>query len=84
MTIVLHRELDLSPYLFALNMDELIVHIQEEVPWCIFFTYDIILLDELRDDVNVKRERWQEALVVQRQNMWCIVSVSIYKELKLL
>ena len=39
-------------------MDELIAHIQEEVPWYMLFTDDIVLMDELRDVVNTKLERW--------------------------
>ena len=40
----------LSLYRFALILDELIAHIQEEVPWCMLFVGDILLIDELRDD----------------------------------
>ena len=54
MTIGLHQGSALSPSLFALIMDEL--------PWCMLFADDIMLVDESRDDVNTKLERWQEAL----------------------
>ena len=43
-------------------MDELTAHIQEEVPWCMLFVDDIVLVNESRDCVNAKFERWQEAL----------------------
>ena len=43
-------------------MDELISHIQEEVPWCMLFADDLVLVDESRDGANAKLERWWEAL----------------------
>ena len=62
MTIGLHRGSALSLYLFALIMDELIAHIQEEEPWCMLFADDIVLVNESRDGVNGKLERWLEVL----------------------
>ena len=61
-TIGLHHGSALSPYLFALIMDELTSHIQEKVPWCMLFADDIVLINESRDVVNVKLKRWQKAL----------------------
>ena len=61
-TICLYQGLALSPHLFALIMDELTAHIQEEVPWCMLFADEIVLVDELRDGVNAKLERWYETL----------------------
>ena len=43
-------------------MDWLTTQIQEELPWCILFANDILLVDESRDDMNMNFERWQEAL----------------------
>ena len=43
-------------------MDELTTRIQLEVPWCMLFVDDIVLVDESRDGVNAKLERWWEAL----------------------
>ena len=43
-------------------MDELTTHIQEEVPWCMLFADDIVLVDESRDCVNAKLGGWREAL----------------------
>ena len=62
MTIGSHLGSALSPYLFALIIDELIAHNQEEVPWCMLFADDIVLVDESRDCVNAKLERWRKAL----------------------
>nr|XP_016492426.1 PREDICTED: uncharacterized protein LOC107811950 [Nicotiana tabacum] len=48
----------LSPFLFSLAMDSLTRHIQGEVPWCLLFADDIVLIDERRGGVN---ERLEEA-----------------------
>ena len=52
----MHQGLTLSPYLFALVMDELTKSIQEEVPLCMLSVDDTILGDETRSGVNVKLE----------------------------
>ena len=61
-TVGLHHGSALSPYLFALVMDELTRHMQDEVPWCMFFADDIVLVAETKVDVNAKLELWREAL----------------------
>uniref|UniRef100_A0A5B7A2U5 Putative reverse transcriptase family member n=1 Tax=Davidia involucrata TaxID=16924 RepID=A0A5B7A2U5_DAVIN len=61
-TVGLHLWSALSPYLFALVMDELTKHIQDEVPWCMFFADDIVLIDETKTTLNAKLEVWREAL----------------------
>ena len=43
-------------------MEEMATHIQEEVPWCMLFADDMVLVDKSRDGVNAKLERWQKAL----------------------
>nr|XP_016477660.1 PREDICTED: uncharacterized protein LOC107799102 [Nicotiana tabacum] len=52
----------LSPFLFSLAMDALTRHIQCEVPWCILFVDDIVLIDETRGGVNEKLEFWRQTL----------------------
>ncbi|WMV56312.1 hypothetical protein MTR67_049697 [Solanum verrucosum] len=58
----LHQRSVLSPFLFALVMDELTRSIQEEVPWCMLFADDIVLIDETRDRVNARLEVWRQTL----------------------
>ncbi|XP_075077065.1 uncharacterized protein LOC107820242 [Nicotiana tabacum] len=47
---------------FALTMDTLTHHIQGEVPWCMLFADDIVLIDEMRGGVNGRLEVWRQAL----------------------
>ncbi|KAL3327550.1 hypothetical protein AABB24_035300, partial [Solanum stoloniferum] len=58
----LHQGSVLSPFLFALVMDELTRSIQENVPWCMLFADDIVLIDETRDRVNARLEVWRQTL----------------------
>ena len=84
MTIGLHQGSAQSPYLFALIMNELTAHIQKEIPWCMLFADDIVLVNESRDGVNAKHERWWKALGSkdfkisrQRRNIWIVTLVRI-------
>jgi hypothetical protein len=54
--IGLHRGLALSPYLFALVMDELTRDIQGGITLCMLFADDVILVDESRMRVDQKLE----------------------------
>ena len=46
--IGLHQGSALSPYLFTLVMDEVTRGIQGDIPWCMLFTDDVVLVDESR------------------------------------
>ena len=61
-TVGLHQGSALSPYLFVLVMDELTMHIQDDIPWCMLFVDDIVLIDETKSGVNAKLDVWREVL----------------------
>jgi len=63
--IGLHKGLMLSPFLFTITMDELTRGIQDELPWCMLFADNIVLIDETRVGVNTKLERWRDTLEVK-------------------
>jgi hypothetical protein len=52
--IGLHQGSALSPYLFALVMDEVTRDIQGDIPWCMLFADDVVLVDESQAGVNRK------------------------------
>jgi hypothetical protein len=60
--IVLHEASALSPYLFALVMDEVTRDIQGGIHWCILFADDVVLVDESRTGVDQKLELWRRTL----------------------
>ena len=40
-------------------MDELTGKIQDEVPWCMLFADDIVLVDETKTEINARLELWR-------------------------
>ncbi|GJV91044.1 ataxia telangiectasia mutated family protein [Tanacetum coccineum] len=58
----LHQGLAISPYLFALILDELTKGIQESVPWCLIFADDIVLVSKMQQGLNGRVEQWRKAL----------------------
>ncbi|GKC26758.1 retrovirus-related pol polyprotein LINE-1 [Tanacetum coccineum] len=58
----LHQGSTISPYLFALILDELSRGIQEDIPWCLIFVDDIMLVSESAEGLNNKLENWREDL----------------------
>ncbi|KAF3676322.1 putative pre-mRNA-processing factor 6-like [Capsicum annuum] len=53
----------LSPFLFALVMDVLMWRIQGELPWCMLFADNVVLINEMREGgVNDKLEVWRQTL----------------------
>ncbi|KAF3639640.1 Calcineurin B-like protein 3 [Capsicum annuum] len=57
-----HQGLTFSPFLFSLVMDILARRIQGEVPWCMLFADDVVLIDETRGRVNNMLEVWGKTL----------------------
>jgi len=60
--IGLHQGSTLSPFLFALVLDELTKDIQDEVPCCMLFADDIVLIDETSVGLSGKLEQWRHTL----------------------
>ena len=60
--IGLHQGSALSPYLFALVMDEVTRDIQGDIPWCMLFADDVVLVDDSRTGVSGKLELWRQNL----------------------
>ncbi|GJX05577.1 retrovirus-related pol polyprotein LINE-1 [Tanacetum coccineum] len=58
----LHQGSAISPYLFALIMDELSRGIQENIPWSMVFPDDIVLVAESADGLNKRLKSWRRAL----------------------
>jgi Reverse transcriptase (RNA-dependent DNA polymerase) len=60
--IGLHQGSALSAYIFTLMMDEITKDIQGDIPWCMLFVDDVVLIDESRIGVNQKLELWRQTL----------------------
>jgi hypothetical protein len=58
----LHQGSALSPFIFALVMDEITKDIQGDIPWCMLFADDVVLIDESRIGVDNKLELWRQTL----------------------
>ncbi|KAF3618393.1 Poly [ADP-ribose] polymerase 1 [Capsicum annuum] len=64
--IGLHQGLNIGPFLFALVMNVLTRYIQGEVPWCMLFADDVVLIDETRGGANDKLEVWRQSVESKR------------------
>ncbi|KAK3564267.1 hypothetical protein QTP86_011987 [Hemibagrus guttatus] len=58
----LHQGSALSPFLFAIVMDQLSEEVRQESPWTMMFADDIVICSESREQVEEKLERWRFAL----------------------
>ncbi|KAK3526491.1 hypothetical protein QTP70_029992, partial [Hemibagrus guttatus] len=58
----LHQGLALSPFLFAIVMDQLSEEVRQESPWTMMFGDDIVICSESREKVEENLERWRFAL----------------------
>jgi hypothetical protein len=63
--IGLHQGSALSPYLFALVMDEVIRDIQGGISWYMLFADDMVLVDESRTGGDQKLKLWRRILEVK-------------------
>nr|GEU56233.1 hypothetical protein [Tanacetum cinerariifolium] len=52
----------ISPYLFTLILDELSKGIQKDIPWCMIFADDIVLITESVEGLNNRIKSWRKAL----------------------
>ncbi|KAK3506431.1 hypothetical protein QTP70_002157 [Hemibagrus guttatus] len=58
----LHQGSALSPFLFAIVMDQLSEEVRMESPWTMMFADDIVICSESREQVEENLERWRFAL----------------------
>ncbi|GJY99195.1 aminopeptidase M1 [Tanacetum coccineum] len=58
----LHQGSAISPYLFTLILDEISRGIQENIPWCMIFADDIMLIAESAEELNNRLESWRKEL----------------------
>ncbi|KAK3532785.1 hypothetical protein QTP86_028154, partial [Hemibagrus guttatus] len=58
----LHQGSALSPFLFAMVMDQLSEEVRQESPWTMMFAGDIVVCSESREQVEGNLERWRFAL----------------------
>ncbi|KAK3530906.1 hypothetical protein QTP70_005453 [Hemibagrus guttatus] len=72
----LHQGSALSPFLFAIVMDQLSEEVRQESPWTMMFADDIVICSESREQVEENLERWRFAL--ERRGMKVSRSKSEY------
>ncbi|KAK3525767.1 hypothetical protein QTP70_007530 [Hemibagrus guttatus] len=58
----LHQGSTLSPFLFAIVMDQLSEEVRQASPWTMKFADDIVICSESREQVEESLERWRFAL----------------------
>ncbi|KAK3510464.1 hypothetical protein QTP70_008662 [Hemibagrus guttatus] len=58
----LHQGSALSPFLFAIVMDQLSEEVRQESPWTMMFADDIVICSESREQAEENPERWRFAL----------------------
>ncbi|KAK3550940.1 hypothetical protein QTP70_010121 [Hemibagrus guttatus] len=74
----LHQGSALSPFLFAIVMDQFSEEVRQESPWTMMFADDIVICSESREQVEENLERWRFALerrgmkVSRNYTLWII------------
>ncbi|KAK3544109.1 hypothetical protein QTP86_001805, partial [Hemibagrus guttatus] len=63
----LHQGSALSPFLFAIVMDQLSEEVRQESPWTMMFADDIVICSESREQVEESLEKWR--FVLERRGM---------------
>ncbi|KAK3522871.1 hypothetical protein QTP86_005687 [Hemibagrus guttatus] len=58
----LHQGSALSPFLFAIVMEQLSEEVRQKSPWTMMFADDIVICSESREQVEENLERWRFAL----------------------
>ncbi|KAK3550029.1 hypothetical protein QTP86_018652 [Hemibagrus guttatus] len=58
----LHQGSALSPFMFAIVIDQLSEEVRQESPWTMMFADDIVICSESREQVEENLERWRFAL----------------------
>ncbi|KAK3516480.1 hypothetical protein QTP70_017817, partial [Hemibagrus guttatus] len=67
----LHQGSALSPFLFAIVMDQLSEEVRQEFPWTMMFADDIVICSESREQVEENQERWRFALERRGMKVSC-------------
>ncbi|KAK3570643.1 hypothetical protein QTP86_024559 [Hemibagrus guttatus] len=67
----LHQGLALSPFLFAMVMDQLSEKVRQESPWTMMFADDMVICSESREQVEENLERWRFALERRGMKVSC-------------
>ncbi|KAK3543914.1 hypothetical protein QTP70_031165 [Hemibagrus guttatus] len=73
----LHQGSALSPFLFAIVMDQLSEEVRQESPWTMMFADDIVIYSESREQVEENLERWRFALERRGMKTACEKTVSV-------
>ncbi|KAK3537251.1 hypothetical protein QTP70_005486 [Hemibagrus guttatus] len=60
----LHQGLALSPFLFAMVMDQLSEEVTQESPWTMMFADGIVICSESREQVEENLERWSKLFIL--------------------
>ncbi|KAK3532680.1 hypothetical protein QTP86_027805 [Hemibagrus guttatus] len=63
----LHQGSALSPFLFAIVMDQLSEEVRQESSWTMMFADDLVICSESREQVEENLERWR--FVLERRGM---------------